>query len=219
MASALPTSVVRQNGLQWQQQFVGRPKNCDGRAVLRPARSLAPSTPDVALKRNTIGHSDLVVSEACLGTMIFGSQLQETEAHKIMDYGYDCGINFFDTSEMYPVPQTRETHGGSSRILGSWLKGKKRDDVVIATKVCGRGRGEMVGYVAANRTDPPGDEVDMVVDSANIRAAVEGELRRLGTDYIDVMQIHWPDRCSGTSRRGACDVLKEARSTLQFSDR
>jgi len=194
MASSLPLSVIPQTCLQRQQQLATGPKCCDRRTVVRLSQALAPIIPDVTLKQNTIGHSDLVVSEACLGTMVFGSQVQESDAHKIMDYGYERGLNFFDTAEMYSVPQTRDTHGNSSRIVGSWMKGKKRDNVVIATKLCGRGKSEMVGYVAANRTEPPGEASNTVVNLPNARAAVEGELRRLGTDYIDIMQIHWPDR-------------------------
>eukprot|EP00803_Ostreobium_quekettii_P006521 evm.model.scf_3328.2 EVM.evm.TU.scf_3328.2 scf_3328:10469-13226(+) len=162
------------------------------RGASHVARAIAPSTPDVTLKRNAIGGSDLVVPEVCMGTMIFGSQVSEADSMKILDHAFDCGVNFLDTAEMYSVPVERATNGNSSKIVGKWMKGKRREDVAVATKVSGRT--ENMGYVRANRTEPPGEEGPMVVDRANIRAALEGELRRLGTDYVDLFQIHWPDR-------------------------
>eukprot|EP00803_Ostreobium_quekettii_P006168 evm.model.scf_786.7 EVM.evm.TU.scf_786.7 scf_786:50237-51847(+) len=167
---------------------------------LRPSIRLPPSRhrvaatpPDVTLDRVPLGHSDLTVPEACLGTMMFGSQLSESQAHNVMDFAADCGITFFDTAEMYPVPPDAATHGNSSRIVGAWLRRARREDFVVATKVVGHS--EEHGWVLANRTEPPGGGGGPArVDGRSIKAAVEGELRRLRTDYIDVMQIHWPDR-------------------------
>ena len=124
--------------------------------------------------------------------MVFGSQVSEVDSINILDYAYDCGVNFLDTAEMYSVPPDKANNGNSSRIVGKWLKGKRREDVAVATKVSGRT--ENMPFVRANRTDPPGEGGPMVVDRSNIRAALEGELRRLGTDYVDLFQIHWPDR-------------------------
>ncbi|GMH45213.1 hypothetical protein BSKO_13170 [Bryopsis sp. KO-2023] len=153
---------------------------------------------DLSLKHVTLGNSDLLVSEACLGTMTYGQQNDEQEAHTIMSRAVDLGINFFDTAEMYPVAPKRETAGRTSTYIGSWLKtsSSKREDVIIASKIAGRTEVTTMKlqWLPANRSDPRGEEVMPRVDAKSIRSAVEGELRRLQTDYIDLFQIHWPDR-------------------------
>ncbi|MCX7945365.1 MAG: aldo/keto reductase [Hydrogenophilus sp.] len=135
------------------------------------------------IEYRTLGKSDLWVSAICLGTMTFGEQNDEREAHALLDTAFEYGVNFFDTAEMYPVPPRAETYGRSEEILGRWLRRQPRDRVVVATKVAGPSRN--LPWI---RGGPKG------IDEANVRAAVEGSLRRLQTDYIDLYQIHWPDR-------------------------
>jgi hypothetical protein len=144
--------------------------------------------------------------------MLFGELSSEAEAHQLLGACLDAGVNFFDSAEMYPVPQRAETQGLSELFLGRWLKQQRRwgapaaaagqggrvargvhvallplplrrEDVVLATKVAGPS-----GQMAWIRAGPP------CLDEANISAAIDGSLRRLGTDYIDLYQVHWPDR-------------------------
>ena len=135
------------------------------------------------IARRALGRSTLVVPAIGLGTMTFGQQVDERAAHAIMDEAFDAGIDFLDAAEMYPVPARAETFGDTERIVGSWLARRPRESVTIATKVAGPARG--IEWI---RGGP------LALDEANIRAAVEGSLRRLGTDYIDLYQIHWPAR-------------------------
>jgi aryl-alcohol dehydrogenase-like predicted oxidoreductase len=129
--------------------------------------------------------ADLKVSALCLGTMTFGQQNSEAEGHEQLDYALDCGINFIDTAEIYSIPPRRETQGSTERIVGSWLTSRKsRQKVILATKVCGRGD---ANWLRAN-SEPT------KLDKKNIAQAIEGSLKRLHTDYIDLYQLHWPDR-------------------------
>ncbi|HJV93914.1 MAG TPA: aldo/keto reductase [Azonexus sp.] len=130
-----------------------------------------------------LGHSDLVVPEVCLGTMTFGEQPAEPDAHAQLDFALAAGINFIDTAEMYAVPPRAETCGASESIVGRWLARQQRDRILIATKVAGPARS--LSWI---RKGP------LAMDRANIRAAIEGSLRRLQTDYIDLYQLHWPER-------------------------
>ncbi|MBL8446261.1 MAG: aldo/keto reductase [Zoogloeaceae bacterium] len=135
------------------------------------------------MERRQLGRSDLAVSSVCLGTMTFGQQNSEAEGHAQLDRAFERGVNFIDAAEMYPVPTRAETYGETERIIGTWLARKRRDEVVIATKAAGPGR--RLEWI---RGGP------LAFDSANLRAAVEGSLHRLGTDYIDLYQLHWPAR-------------------------
>lgn len=130
-----------------------------------------------------LGTSGLNVSAVCLGTMTFGQQNTEAEAHTQLDYAFRRGVNFIDTAEMYPVPPRAETCTRTETIVGSWLKKQPRDKVILATKVAGPSRG--MEWI---RGGPK------ALDRANIRTAIEGSLQRLQTDYIDLYQIHWPER-------------------------
>ncbi|HXE40866.1 MAG TPA: aldo/keto reductase [Azonexus sp.] len=130
-----------------------------------------------------LGHGDLVVPEVCLGTMTFGEQTAEPDAHAQLDFALAAGINFIDTAEMYAVPPRAETCGASESIVGRWLARQQRDRILVATKVAGPARS--LSWI---RNGPP------AMDRANIRAAIEGSLRRLQTDYIDLYQLHWPER-------------------------
>jgi len=136
-----------------------------------------------------LGRTDLMVSAICLGTMTFGQQNTEAEGHAQLDYALDHGINFIDTAELYSIPPRAETQGSTERIVGSWLAERgARDKVILATKIVGRTR--------APWHRPDGAEARL--DRANIRYAIEGSLRRLRTDYVDLYQLHWPDRPIGT---------------------
>jgi aryl-alcohol dehydrogenase-like predicted oxidoreductase len=131
-----------------------------------------------------LGATGLKVSAICLGTMTWGEQNSEVEAHQQMDYALERGVNFWDAAEMYPVPPKAETQGRTEEYIGSWLaKRGKRDKVIIATKVTGRSEG--FAYLGRGETR---------LSRAHIRQAVEGNLKRLRTDYIDLYQMHWPDR-------------------------
>jgi len=138
-----------------------------------------------------LGRTDIEVSRVCLGTMTFGEQNTEAEAHEQLSLAYDRGITFIDAAEMYPVPPRPETQGLTERHIGSWLKATGlRDKLVLATKVVGAARDMKHIRGGGSR-----------LDRANIRAAVEDSLRRLGTDRIDLYQLHWPDRNTATFGR------------------
>ena len=133
-----------------------------------------------------LGKSDLIVSEVALGTMTWGEQVTEEQAHAQLNMAVDeYGVNFIDTAELYPVPADPDTHGLSEKIVGSWLKNRKRSDVIIATKVTGYS--DVLTWLRK-------DDGPVRLTAAQINEAVEGSLKRLGTDYIDLLQLHWPDR-------------------------
>lgn len=131
-----------------------------------------------------IGRTGLRVSPICMGTMTFGSQCDEKAAFAIMDKAYDHGVNFFDTAELYPVPPTAELCGLTEEMVGKWLKTKPRESVILATKVAGAASGWFV---------PPIRHGFTACDRFHIERAIENSLKRLGTDYIDLYQMHWPD--------------------------
>ncbi len=131
-----------------------------------------------------IGRTGLRVSPICLGTMTFGTQCDEKEAFRIMDKAYDAGVNFFDTAELYPVPPSEPLTGLSETIVGAWLKTKPRESIILATKVAGAASGWFVPPIRHGLT---------AIDRFHIERAVEGSLKRLQTDYIDLYQMHWPD--------------------------
>ncbi len=136
------------------------------------------------MKMLKLGRTDIEVGDWCLGTMTYGNQTPESDAHQQMDMALDAGINFFDTAEAYPVnPISAETAGMSESIVGNWIKSSgRRDDVVIATKVSGPNP----GWVRDGRG----------YDGEVIREAVDASLKRLQTDVIDLYQMHWPVRGS-----------------------
>jgi aryl-alcohol dehydrogenase-like predicted oxidoreductase len=138
----------------------------------------------MAKKRRRLGTTGLTVSELCLGTMTFGNHADEATSLRILDRAFDGGIDFLDVAELYPVPPKPESAGRSETIIGQWLKDKPRDSIVIATKVAGPGGGWFVPPVRGGRT---------ALDRHHIERAVEASLKRLGTDYIDLYQTHWPD--------------------------
>lgn len=142
-----------------------------------------PGQPTGTISHTSLGQSSLRVSRVCLGTMTFGQQNDQAEAEDQLALAQARGINFIDTAEMYPVPPRAETVHRTEEILGRWLVRQRRQDWVLATKITGAGRG--MDWIR------PGG---LPFDRANIRAAVEGSLRRLQTHYIDLYQLHWPER-------------------------
>lgn len=142
------------------------------------------------MRLNRMGQSDVMVSELCLGTMTFGTQTSEADGHAQIDFALDHGINFIDTAEMYPVnPVSKDTIGRTEEIIGTWNKANanRRSEFILATKHSGEG----LGYV---RDGAP-------ISSATIEKTIEGNLRRLQTDYIDLYQFHWPNRGSYMFRK------------------
>lgn len=135
------------------------------------------------MQYRNLGDTDIQVSSICLGTMTFGDQNTEEEAHAQLDYAVAHGINFIDTAEMYPVPPKADTYSRTETIVGNWLKSQPRDKIILGGKVAGPRRG--MHWI---RNGPHS------LDRDNIRAAIEGSLKRLQTDYIDVYQLHWPER-------------------------
>ena len=129
-----------------------------------------------------LGSSDLQVSALSLGTMTFGEQNSEMDAHAQLDLAVAHGVNFIDTAEMYPVAPRAETQGRTERYIGSWLKHQPRDQLIVASKIAGPARG-----FAWIRNGPR-------INREHINAAIDASLLRLPTDYIDLYQIHWPDR-------------------------
>ena len=161
------------------------------------------------MKKRPLGRTGIDVSEICLGTMTWGTQNTEAEGHEQMDYAVEQGVNFFDTAEMYPTtPLSKETVGRTEEIIGTWFEiSGKRDAVILATKISGAGSSLV-------RDGAP-------ISSNTMTEAVEGSLRRLRTDYIDLYQLHWPNRGSyhfrkswkfdptGQNTRETCDHIHD----------
>ncbi|MEO1012892.1 MAG: NADP(H)-dependent aldo-keto reductase [Bacteroidota bacterium] len=134
------------------------------------------------MRYTKLSHTNIEVSKICLGTMTWGKQNTEAEGHQQMDYALDHGVNFFDTAELYPVPPHPDDYADTERIIGTWFeKTGNRDKIVLATKVAGKA--EFTRHIR-----------DTGFNRASITEAVEGSLKRLRTDYIDIYQLHWPDR-------------------------
>lgn len=134
------------------------------------------------MRYSKLPHSSLEISKICLGTMTFGEQNTEQDAFAQLDYAVDHGVNFIDTAEMYPVPPKAETQGLTEQFIGNWLgKSGKREKVVLATKVAGP---RNVPYIREN----------MSLNRRHIHTAINDSLQRLQTDYVDLYQLHWPQR-------------------------
>lgn len=164
------------------------------------------------MQLRTLGRTGIKVTPICLGTMTWGQQNTEADAHQQLDYARDRAVTFIDTAEMYPVPPMKETQGRTESYIGSWLKSRGgREKLVLATKVSGRGRGiEIRG-------------TETRLDHAQINQAIDDSLRRLQTDYIDLYQIHWPERHVNTF--GKLDYVHDLaddpiplEETLEFLD-
>jgi len=134
------------------------------------------------MKFKKLGHTNIDVSLICLGTMNMGEQNTQEESFEQMDYSFEQGVNFFDTAEVYAVPPRQETYGKTEEIIGNWfIKSKKREKIILATKMVGPGV-EWIRNGGGNYTEQ------------NIAIAIDGSLKRLQTDYIDLYQLHWPER-------------------------
>ena len=159
------------------------------------------------MKYTTLPNTTIKVSKICLGTMTWGEQNTEAEGHQQMDYALEQGINFFDTAEMYSVPARAETCGSTEKIIGTWLKKTgHREKVVLASKIAGPGP-----YTAHIRSTGFSKEA--------IAEAIEGSLQRLQTDYIDLYQLHWPERgvnCFGVRDYPFETSKKEAENHLEI---
>jgi aryl-alcohol dehydrogenase-like predicted oxidoreductase len=158
------------------------------------------------MQYHQLGDSDLKVSEICLGTMTFGHQNTLQDAAQQLDYAIAHGVNFIDTAEMYPVPPKAESYGFTEQYIGEWLHRQQRDRLIVATKIVGPGRNFRWIRHGAN-----------AVSRANIKQAVDDSLKRLRTDYIDLYQIHWPDRYVPTFGQMAFDPTKE-RETVAIAE-
>ena len=158
------------------------------------------------MKYSKLGRTGLDVSRVCLGTMTWGQQNIESQGHEQMDYAVECGINFFDTAELYAVPTSAPTQGKTEEIIGTWFqKTGKRKDIILATKIAGLG----LPWI---RDGKP-------MDGNGIRAAVEGSLKRLQTEYIDLYQLHWPNRPVPTFGRNHAGIINfAAEETSQIED-
>lgn len=163
------------------------------------------------MQYSKLGISGIDVSRVCLGTMTWGQQNTEAEGFAQMDYAVTQGVNFFDTAEMYAVPPTAESYGKTETIIGNWFKKRgKRDDIILASKIAGPGQ----SYVRDGKAK---------IDGKNIVAAIEDSLKRLQTDYIDLYQLHWPNRPFphfGKNHAGMIDftAANAERETANFID-
>ncbi len=138
------------------------------------------------MEYNILPNTDIKVSKICLGSMTWGNQNTEEEGHEQLDYAFENGVNFVDTAELYPVPATAETQGRTSKIIGNWLKKTgHRNKIILASKIAGPG-----DYTAHIRTSG--------FKGNSIEEAIDLELKRLQTDYIDLYQLHWPERGTNT---------------------
>lgn len=137
------------------------------------------------MKYTILPNTDINVSKLCLGTMTWGQQNTETEGHQQLDMALEKGINFIDTAEMYPIPARKETQGNTEKIIGTWLqKTGNRDKIILASKIAGPGRA--MAHIRSN----------LDFSKAAITEALELSLQRLNTDYLDLYQLHWPERNS-----------------------
>ncbi len=168
------------------------------------------------MRYRRLGNSDLEVSEICLGSMTWGTQNSEDEGHRQIDYALDRGVNFIDTAEIYPTnPMTGETAGRTEEIIGNWLrKSGRRNEIVLATKVAGEG------------LDHVQDGVE--ISPRKIEISLDGSLRRLQTDYVDLYQLHWPNRGSyhfrqnwrfDPTRQDHAATLAHVHETLEYLGR
>jgi len=150
-----------------------------------------------------LGNTNLNVSTICLGTMTYGEQNSSNDGFQQMDFALDQGINFFDTAEIYPSPCFEKTYGSTEKIIGNWFKEKKnRDQVILASKVSGPG----LSWVRGGGTQ---------YSEKSITEALEKSLKRLQTDYIDLYQLHWPERKTNFFGRLGYNHKEEDSSALK----
>jgi len=157
-----------------------------------------------------LGSSDLEVSKVCMGTMTFGQQNTEKEGVEQLNLAFDqYGINFLDTAELYPVPSKAETQGMTDKTVAEFLKGRRREEVVLATKVCGKSQ---MDYF------PRKEKTTTSLTKEQILYSVDKSLERLGTDHIDLLQLHWPDRYVGSMFGQADFTPSQVREAVPFEE-
>ena len=148
------------------------------------------------MKFKKLGNTNLNVSSICLGTMTWGTQNSEKDAFEQMDYSIDQGINFFDTAELYSVPPTAESYGKTETMIGNWFEKKKnRDKIILASKIAGPG----LDWIRDGKKS---------YNEKHLAEAIDGSLKRLKTDYIDLYQLHWPERSTNTFGRREYTINK-----------
>ena len=156
------------------------------------------------MKFKKLGNTDLEVSSICLGTMTWGTQNSEKDAFEQMDYSLDQGVNFFDTAELYSIPPTAESYGKTEVMIGNWFEKKKnRDKIILASKIAGPG----LDWIRGGKNS---------FDEKGIGEAIEGSLKRLKTDYIDLYQLHWPERSTNTFGRREYTINKNEKEWNDF---
>ena len=156
------------------------------------------------MKFKKLGNTDLDVSSICLGTMTWGTQNSEKDAFEQMDYSLDQGVNFFDTAELYSIPPTAESYGKTEVMIGNWFEKKKnRDKIILASKIAGPG----LDWIRGGKNS---------FDEKGIGEAIEGSLKRLKTDYIDLYQLHWPERSTNTFGRREYTINKNEKEWNDF---
>ena len=156
------------------------------------------------MKFKKLGNTNLDVSLICLGTMTWGTQNSEKDAFEQMDYSLDQGINFFDTAELYSVPPTAESYGKTEVMIGNWFeKRKNRNKIILASKIAGPG----LDWIRGGKNS---------FDEKGIGEAIEGSLRRLKTDYIDLYQLHWPERSTNTFGRREYSINENEKKWNDF---
>ena len=162
------------------------------------------------MEHRLLGDTGISVSKICLGSMTWGEQNSEADAHQQLDYAVANGVNFIDTAEMYPVPPCRETYATTERYIGTWLKQRgKRDDLVLASKIAGPTSANRLESYIRNGND---------FSRAQILAACEASLSRLQTDYLDLYQLHWPERQTNFFGRLGVSSLAEDESFTPFEE-
>lgn len=176
----------------------------------RAARTLPSLRMSSSMDYCKLGNSDLMVSKVCLGTMTFGQQNTLEEGSAQLDMAVnEYGVNFIDTAEAYSVPMRAETQGATDRIIGKWMKTQDRSKIILATKVC--------GYAPGIKYMPGRNGASCRLTKEQILASVDASLERLGTDYVDLLQLHWPDRYVSLFGGAAYD-LKQERDYVSFEE-
>lgn len=162
------------------------------------------------MEYRSLAHTDIKVSAICLGTMTWGEQNTQQEAHQQLDFALDKGVNFIDTAEMYPVPPQADTYSRTEQYIGAWLKARgRRDDIVLASKIAGPTRsGDDQAYIRGGSC----------FSRAQIIEACEASLKRLNTDYLDIYQLHWPERKVNFFGRLGLDSLEGEADFHNFAE-
>lgn len=163
------------------------------------------------MEQRNLADAGIKISKICLGTMTWGEQNTEAEAHEQLDFALAAGVNFIDTAEMYPVPPCKETYATTERYIGSWIKARgRRDDFVLASKIAGpTANNNLQGYLRGGKND---------FSRSQIFEACDASLKRLNTDYLDLYQLHWPERQTNFFGRLGVQELAEDEEFTSFQE-